>query len=148
MLHIRHHSTGNVPRKLRGAHRAGMKLALYDAVEYFHDELRDRRFTKAHARAAGYWSRRPGYTKRKLREKGHDRPLEWEGKTRTLLKTQKRLSSTSKTGRVTYAGGRGFNRRHPNSPIHMREEFERILPEEAEQFADTIDQRLQKELNR
>ena len=41
----------------------------------------------------------------------------------------------------------GFNRRHPNTRINMRVEFEIILPEEEEQFALVIDRRLDQLLN-
>ena len=145
MIRVRNRHSGTIPRKMKAAHNRGMKAGLFAAAEYFHFHLRDRRFTKAHASAAGYWIRKPGYQKQKRRRWGHDRPLEFSGKTRDAVGRQYRLSSTSKHGRATYGGGRGFNRRHPNSPINMREEFERTLPEEELQFVSILDRRLAEE---
>ncbi|MEO1527994.1 MAG: hypothetical protein AAFX06_21390 [Planctomycetota bacterium] len=142
MIHIKHRHRGTIPRRMKSAHNKAVKAGLFDTVEYFHFQLRDRRFTKAHASAAGYWIRKPGYMKQKRRRWGHDRPLEFSGETRDRVGRQYRLTSTSKRGRATYPGGRGFNRRHPSSPIDMREEFERTLPEEEMQFVSILDRRL------
>ncbi|MDM4015856.1 hypothetical protein [Roseiconus lacunae] len=142
-LKIKNQHRGAVPRKLKSITRQATKDGLLDAAVYFHTTLRDRRFTHAHARAAGYWQRKPSYLKQKKRKVGHTRPLEFSGKTRTLIKTQYRLSSTSNRGVAAYAGARTFNRRHRESSVNMRQDFERILPEEAEQFATIVDRRLE-----
>lgn len=124
-----------------------LKAGYLDAAQFFHEHLRDRRFTEAHAQAAGYRKRKPEYTARKLKEFGHQRPLERTGETRDLVGIQYRLTSTSKSGKAVYAGARGFNRRHVNSKINMPDEFTRILPEENEQFAVVMDRRLQIEFD-
>lgn len=124
------------------------KAAYLDDAQFFHDHLRDRRFTESHGQAAGYRRRSPEYLKRKQRQFGHQRPLEFEGQVRDLVGIQYRVTSTSKMGKVVYAGARGFNRRPAGTNLDMAAEFRTILPEENEQFAIIHDRRLDIELNR
>lgn len=150
ILLIQTQHRGAVPRKLKRVTRQATAAGLREATEYFHDELRDRRFTRSHASAAGYQTRGRAYTRRKQKIHKHKRPLEFTGKTRDRIEQPGgyRFVSTSKSARVTYAGARRFNLRNPHSAIRMREEFERILPEEERQFALIVDQRLDEELGR
>ena len=85
---------GPVPRNMRRVWNVASKTSFLAAADFFDDNLRDRRFTEAHARAAGYKRRkgelqprgsksfRRSYAGRKLRDHGHQRPLEFSGKTR------------------------------------------------------------------
>ncbi|TWU66451.1 hypothetical protein [Crateriforma conspicua] len=145
---------GTTPRSLRKVWTASSAEAFATAGQYFHDHFRDRRFTEAHARAAGY-KRRKGelqaygskafwrsYTGRKLKYQGHMRPLEYSGKTRDRIKTMYRITSNSKRGRVTYRGANTFSRRHAKSQIRMQDEFRRLLPEELIQLGQVYDAKL------
>lgn len=71
---------------------------------------------------------RNSYTGRKLRAKKHTKPLVYSG--RSMMESQfLRLRSTRNYAKVVLS--RGFNRRHPDSQINMRDEVTRVLPSEA-----------------
>lgn len=145
---------GAVPRGMKRVWNRASAQAYASAAQHFHDVFRDRRFTHAHAEAAGYkkrkgegqprgskaWKR--SYTGRKFAKYGHTRPLEWSGKTRDKIATQYRVASSSKWGRVIYSGASKFSLRHPKSQIRMQEEFRRLLPEEEVQLGEVYDRRL------
>lgn len=156
--HIRIRERGAAPRGMRKVWTAASKLAFLDALEFFDDNLRDRRFTKSHAQAAGYYKRKGeglpreskaftrSYVGQKLRRFKHDRPLEKYGKTRDRLRSGGRRTATRDKGRIAYSQAATFNFRHPNSQIDMSDEFTRVLPEENEQMAYVYDSRLDREL--
>jgi hypothetical protein len=144
---------GATPRKLRKAYnQAGKESWLQTAAE-FHSNYRDKRFTVAHGRAAGYQPRAGenlpfgskafwrSYYGRKIRQKGTRAPLVWSGKTRDATRLGFRLSSTRNVGRVAYASARVFNYR----PF-MAEEFRRITREEAGELAKFFDEQLSQRL--
>lgn len=134
----------NVPRALRTLHSQSTKAAWSEAGQEFHTKFRDRRFSNAHATAAGYTPRQGergsgvafprSYVGRKLRRYGHTRPLELTGETRRMVSLAS-INSTSKGVKVSYPGARKFNLRHKNSTINMADEFRRILPSEASTLA-------------
>lgn len=119
------------------------KEAWYQNALYFHQHMRDDRFTEAHAKEAGYAARkgeqmaqgtkafRASYTGRKLKRFGHTRPLEYSGESRRNVRMAS-ISSTSKGGKASYRGAAKFNFRHPKSKIRMNEEFTRLTQTEAE----------------
>jgi hypothetical protein len=119
---------------------------------HFHQEMRDSRFTHAHATKAGYVQRKSRYTFRKLKEMGHTRPLEKSGETRELVRrygTLKAVSTnTSSQVRISYPGARKFNFRHPKSQINMALEFSIITQDEAEKIARVFDDELDKRINK
>ncbi|QDT07995.1 hypothetical protein K227x_64250 [Rubripirellula lacrimiformis] len=143
---------GPTPRGMRRIWGNASKEAYAAAAQFFDDHLRDRRFTEAHARAAGYKkrkgenqtgrARRRSYTGRKEREFKHNRPLEFTGKTRKALESGGRISSTKNRARVRYPQARKFSYRHPKSQIRMQEEFRTLLPEEEVQLGQVYDRRL------
>ncbi len=141
--------------------RASLKEAWYEAGIYFHTHLRDKRFTKEHAKKAGYTPRKgeasagvanyygnskafmKSYTGRKLKKFGHTRPLEFSGTARRLVRTAS-ISSTSNGSRVRYPGARVFNYKNPfsNPAMNLNLEFRTILPEEAEQIGRDMNDRI------
>lgn len=149
---------GPAPRGMKSIWNQASKTAWLAAIEHFDDHFRDRRFTHAHARAAGYYRRKgelaaPGskafrgsYTGRKRRQFGHTRPLEFSGKTRDRLRSGGRRTSTRSGARVTYSQASVFNFKPPKSQIDMAAEFRRLLPEEEMQLAQVYDSRLDREL--
>ncbi len=149
---------GASPRGMRKVWNAGSKLAFLEAAEFFDANLRDRRFTTAHAQAAGYSKRkgeglprgtkayRRSYAGQKESRYKHNRPLEKSGDTRERLRTGGRRTSTATKARISYSQARVFNFRHPKSMVRMSEEFTRVLPEENEQMAHAYDSRLDREL--
>lgn len=146
---------GNTPRGMKAAYNAASKLAWHDVGKEFHENYRDKRFTAAHAREAGYHFRkgellprdskafRRSYTGQKLRIHKHTNPLQFRahGGTRAAVKYS-RISSARNGARVAYSGARTFNFRHPKSKIRMGEEFRRITPAEARTLAEFYDRRL------
>lgn len=140
---------GAVPRKLRKAYnQAGRESWLRTAAE-FHSNYRDKRFTVAHGKAAGYQPRAGenlpygskqfwrSYYGRKIRQKGTRAPLVWSGKTRDATRLGFKLSSTRNVGRVAYPSARVFNYR----PF-MAAEFRRITRQEAGELAKFFDRQL------
>lgn len=135
---------GPTPRGMKKRLNAHKKASWFEAALYYHQELRDKRFTHAHARRAGYTQRKPGYNRRKLRNPkiGHTRPLEFSGRTRSAIRRESRIANTSNGARVRYPGARVFNFRNPKSSVNMLIEFTTVLPDEAQQIADAFDQHL------
>jgi hypothetical protein len=141
--------------KERGASPRGMKKVMNQASKeswfetglHFHTDMRDKRFTQAHATQAGYTPRKKTYNWRKFKKYGHMRALELTGQTRRAVAAAT-ISSTSKGNRVAYPGARAFNFRHPKSDVDMRAEFTKVLPQEADQLAEVFDRNLDQRLNR
>ena len=128
-----------------------LKESWLKAAKHFHAEMRDKRFTIEHARAAGYAPRKGdgktgkefwrSYQGRKQKKYGHQRPLEFTGKTRAAVRAYVSLSSTSKGGKAAYPGARVFNYKNPKSDpaMNLALEFRRITPAEAIELAKIID---------
>jgi hypothetical protein len=135
----------NVARALRTIHSRATKESFESTGTEFHTKLRDRRFTNAHASAAGYEPRKGekgsglsfarSYTGRKLKKFGHTRPLEFTGETRRAV-TLATIRSSSKGVKVAYPGARKFNYRSATSNIRMADEFRRVIPSEVTLLAD------------
>lgn len=147
---------GNTPRGMKRAFNAASKESWHGTAIYFHENLREERFTPEHALKAGYVKRRgqnmsptdKGYYRqyygRKLRNPrqgggpGKANPLWKTGKTRQAVRFA-RISSTSKGGKAAYSGANVFNYRNPKSQVRMNEEFRRIIPDEAIKLASVYD---------
>lgn len=127
---------------------AGSKSGWSDAAKQYHLKFRPKRFTQAHAKAAGY-AKRSGedltygskafwrsYVGRKIRKFKHNQPLRWSGNTRrgSAFAT---VSTTRVQARVKYPRVRVLNFR-PN----LQAEFRRILPDEARQLGRVYDRSL------
>lgn len=142
---------GPTPRHMLKAHNAAAKDAWERTGVYWFGNFLEKHFTEAGAREYNYTRRKgegltPGtarfnrsYTGRKLREKGHTRPLEYSGRSRQQAR-RARVSSTSKGGKVTISAPT-LNLRHPKSRIVMREELARISRAEGDQLARVFDRR-------
>ncbi len=149
---------GTVPRGMQKQFNAASTKAWFDVGVYFHQHLRDKRFTEEHARAVGYTRRkgeaiprgtkafRKSYTGKKFSAHGHTRPLEFTGETRRAMKTAN-VDAKTKGVKVKYAGARAFNFRHPKSQIRMTDEFRRLSTEEIQLLADVYDRQLDLYLN-
>lgn len=138
---------GPTPRRWAKVYTAAARDAWLEAATYFHKTYTPRRFTEAHAKAAGYalragqdavygskrfWN---SYFGRKIRYKGHRKPLVWSGNTERAAKTAT-ISSTTKRASIRFPGVRVLNWKP-----HLRDEFTRILPEEAVQLGVKYDAR-------
>lgn len=121
------------------------KIAWMEAAILFHSEMRDNRFTHAHARKVGYAARSFKYQQRKLKKWGHTYPLQWSGTTRRLVK-KARISTTSNGARIAYAGARVFNFRNPKMKANMAVEFTTVTQAEAELIARKFDMELDRQL--
>ncbi len=150
MLDIILTKRGPVPtmlkRELNNCHRD----AMHHAGTFWHENFREEHFTNRGATKYGYTPRsgergrehpggfRRSYTGKKLRAKGHTRPLEWSGESRQKSRTP-RIVATAKKGEAkvrVIMNVPGLNRRYAGSPIDMRAELVRVIPAEAEQIGD------------
>lgn len=126
----------------------GMKKTAWDETALlFHVDMRDKRFSKAHARAAGYAQRKHSYMMRKLKQKKHALPLVWSGRTRHAVR-EANISPTSKGVRIAYRGARALNFRNPKSQVRAAVEFTTITQAEATTLAAEFDRVLDQQLNR
>ncbi|GAA5510052.1 hypothetical protein Rcae01_05558 [Novipirellula caenicola] len=152
---------GPIGRGLKKAYNDASKKAWHATAVYFHEHLREKRFTPEHAKAAGYHARkgenldpnskafRKSYYGRKLRSKfgggrGVANPLIWTGATYRAMRSAS-VTSTSKRGRVAYRGASKFSFRHPRSRIRMHDEFRRLLASEIQELARVYDTHLDRE---
>lgn len=111
-------------------------------------------FTQAGARKYGYAPRKKSYTRRKLREQKHRRPLEFHGEGRqqagapqgTRAKRRHMLKFSQR--QVTVKLPRKFNWKHPRSKVRMAVEIREVTRPEltgiARYFRDEVEQRLKK----
>lgn len=74
------------------------------------------------------------YTARKIREKGHNRPLIFSGDGAMQALGPVRLRGTDSEQRVILPSK--FNFRHPQSRISMRDELTRVIPEETRDLVE------------
>jgi hypothetical protein len=112
------------------------KQMLSETGAYYHAKYMDKHFTAAGAAEYGYAPRKGqksgisgkaffrSYTGRKLKQKGHTRPLEWSGASRTLAGIRD-VRANSKRARIVQHA-RGLNRRHPNSAVNMAKEIRTV----------------------
>jgi len=139
---------GATPRGMAKATRAAQKEAWYHTGVQFVAEHADRRFTHAHASAAGYKKRTEAYTRRKLNLFGHTYPLEYSGQTRLRVRTAN-LTSTANGNRIRFPQARRLNIRNTRAkdPIDMKAEFTRVPQREADELAAYFDGQLDSQLN-
>lgn len=147
-----------IARGLRRSFNNASKQAWEATADYFHENLRDQRFTPEHAREAGYYARkgqnqargskafRRSYFGRKFYSqygggRNQANPLEYTGETRRAV-SQANISSTRHAARISYPGARKLNYRNPRSRIRMNEEFRRITASEINLLARVYDQEL------
>jgi hypothetical protein len=138
---------GATPRGMARRMNAMKKVAWDETGLLFHVEMRDKRFSKAHARAAGYAPRTHAYTMRKLKAKKHALPLVWSGKTRRDVR-EASIAPTSNQVKVRYRGARALNFRNPKSQVRAAVEFTTITQAEANTLAAEFDRVLDRQLNR
>lgn len=110
----------------------------------WHDNYRDLHFQESAYERYGYVARkgmrltgkayRRSYVGQKKHKKGHNRPLEFSGESRSLTRL-KNIRTTFNESRVILPSA--FNRRHEKSQIRMRDELTRVLPGEADEIAQT-----------
>lgn len=138
-----------VVRGKRKLFTAAAKASYKETGEYFQKHLRPRRFTKQHAQLAGYQPRSKKYMKRKMREMGHDNPLEFSGEAKAAS-ARFRMSTVAGTkaggaggyAKLYYAGLRKLNYRP-----YMADEFRRVIPQELQILGDEFDKTLDKKLS-
>lgn len=150
---------GPVPGNLSEGDQKQIIADAWSRVGHFwHRELLDKHFTNAASTEYGYTARqgesgRPGkrgfhrsYTGRKLRLKGHTRPLEYTGKSKERAKGMARVVVRQGKGwteaRVVM-NSPGFNRRYSGSPINMRAELTTISQREVAQLTDVLNDGIQ-----
>lgn len=141
---------GATPRGMARAYNKAAKKSYHAAISYFHQTYRAKRFTVAHARAAGYALRQGenvpygskefwrSYTGRKLRKFKHRSPLKYTGQTERRARTVN-ITATSKQGKGRYSLP-ALNYRN------LGDEFRRVLPHEARQLGRIYDQTLNVEI--
>lgn len=135
-------------RRLNDMHRA----AMHEQGVYWRDHFRAKHFTQAGATEYGYTPRqgdrgRPGrhgfnrsYQGRKLRTKGHTRPLVFTGESEEATRNP-RIEATAKRGgaRVSVKmRAYKLNFRYAGSPIDMRAELETVSAKETREMAGVL----------
>lgn len=135
--------------------------------KYFHENLRDKRFTPEHAREAGYFRRKGEgqaigskvfkrsyqgkkfYSPNRGGGRNQANPLEDSGETRELVRSAYSIHAVIGRVEVRYPGARKLNYRNPKSRIRMNEEFKRLTDDELVELArvydDELDRLLKKE---
>lgn len=97
-----------------------------------HQQYMWRHFQPEAYRRYGYHDRTKAYVRRKLREKGHNRPLVWSGASEILAKIRDIRSTRNRTTLIQHA--RGLNRRKPTSEVRMNEEIRKVAEVEIRAF--------------
>ncbi len=128
----------NVGRSLRKKYGEASEPSWEETGRHYHIVYRPKRFTHAHARAAGYTPRKAAYNRRKLRKFGHTYPLVWAGEVKRLVASAN-ITVRKGTGRlgsqggvkVSYRGARKLNLRSRHTDINMADEFTRVTDQEA-----------------
>ena len=161
LLHLKIKTQGFVPGR-------GQKTKFNDALAasyaagglYWQQKIMNRHFQSGAAQRYGYTPRKgeePGiskkrfwasYTGRKLREKGHKRPLVYSGRSEVLMQIPK-VVATATGGRVSakvYRFANAFNFRPKNSQVDMAREISTVLSGEVEEIVAEIDRKLGPEL--
>lgn len=149
-------SRGSVGKNLRKAYPAASKQAWIEVGKFYHEHMRDKRFTPAHARAAKYALRagqlipksnklfRRFYYGKKWASPSHGGgperadPLVFTGRTRRAVRSAS-IASTSKGSRVRYSGASALN-------FKTGDEFRRILRTEARVLGKEYNRFLDKHL--
>lgn len=102
-----------------------LKEAWFEMGLLWHTTMMPRHFEPSAMHRYNYKPRTPRYLKRKLREHGHQNPLEFSGRSKLQAQFRRRITSTSKGVRVTMRAPTLSFRPHPSSP-RMREELVRL----------------------
>jgi len=133
--------------------RAVLKPGWERVGVFWHRYILRKHFTAAGAQEYGYQPRTAKYVARKLRKKGHSRPLVWSGATETQALRWREIGSTSKGARVVLRGlpahvwmsqhatGRASR---PNMPLELMTVSER----DAQACARILDGFIQGEANK
>jgi hypothetical protein len=142
--------------ELRQAFKRVMSAGFQEMGDHFHATNLPRRFTYAGGKMLDYAPRKPKYTNRKKRQKGHVDPLVWSGTSKKLATGIRdvRVKSTDKetSVKVFFGRARALNFKNKYSSIDMRDEVTRIADREhgplTRVLQKSIDQNLQKELEK
>jgi hypothetical protein len=137
-------AAGGMGRSIAALHREAAKGAYAAAGEDYHRELRPKRFTREHAKEAGFqpragenlaWGSKAfwkSYTGRKLKKYGHTLPLVFTGRTRDRAQMAT-ITSTSNRGQVKYQVN------VLNYIPWAQREFVKVLPRELEYLGQRFD---------
>ncbi len=113
---------GAHPEAVLKAFRPAVKFANIRTVFFWHKEFLPIHFTeRGHARYRMQF-RIPSYIKRKIRIKGHNKPLVWTGTLQKNATTKIRVSGTAKRVRGTMPGTQAANLRR-GSGANLRDEM-------------------------
>lgn len=94
------------PRQKYKGFKADIRAALKEAAEEWHGRYLPKHFTPAAYNAYKYAPRTTRYGKRKMRLKGHTRPLVFTGRMKKMVTSVYRISGTAKRATVSMNGPR------------------------------------------
>ena len=124
---------GHIPKMSRRDQNNVIRESYEDLGKHFFDKNLPRRFTVQGSRTLSYQRRSPKHVAAKKRLFGHNLPLVFSGETRArALSSMTRIVAKAKKGLGSVelrASVPKLNFRRGNGP-KMREEFERIAPQE------------------
>jgi len=158
MILIQMRERGPTPRHMAKHMRRILKECWAELMVYWHTHMLPKHFTARGAREYGYTPRqgergaqgskgfRRSYTGRKLRVKGHTRPLVYSGNTE-LLTRQRTVTSTSKGGRIRLSVPAYIKYKLRHSKINMAEELTKVSRGEEQELARVFERILQQKLN-
>jgi len=139
---------GPTPGLLKRGFNKMKEKCFHTAMTFWHKELLQKHFTQSGAIEYGYTPRKRAwrgsykmsYVGRKIREKGHNKPLVFTGESMAMTRMRD-VRATSKQG-VCVIRGTKFNFRHPDSQVNMREEIATVSPSDAARMVRTFDHKL------
>ena len=137
--------SGFVPwgKRWKRALNNATKGGYYAAVRHWHKRMLPRHFGNAASARYGYTPRKGergsgrsfkgSYTARKLREKGHTRPLDWSGELKRTTRTRT-LKATKNRATCALPASRKANWKHPKSWVRMSDELTVIRDDELQEL--------------
>ena len=145
----------NVGRSMRKQYVEASGPAWEEVGHDFHLRYRPKRFTRSHARAAGYEKRNRKYNDFKWRRFKHSNPLEKTGEVKRLVKTARveaRLGTGQEKNRggvkVTYRGARKLNFKTRFTKINMVAEFTHVTERETQELGMNFQTRFEPRFNK
>ena len=110
------------PRQKYKGFKMDIREALKDSVEHWHGRFLPRHFTTSAYNSYRYTPRTDRYQKRKMRLKGHTRPLVFTGRMKKMLSSVFRVSGTSKKATISMNGPRYMYQYHKSKVVDKAKE--------------------------
>lgn len=156
-MEIKTTEVGATPRRMSREMGRIQRESLEQVGIYWHQNFRAKHFKPSGAKEYGYTKRkgeglpsqskefRRSYMGRKLRQRGHQKPLTWSGETEQRTQIRDVRATRNKVRIVIHAPALNF--RSAGSQINMREEMTTVSPAEQQVLTDVFQEEMQKRLD-